>query len=320
MLGVGNQYLFQWRLQKNKFGLLSAGSDDYVMIKKYGAAWVRPHPGPFLWDAIQKSKTGGYTFTNTDNIVKKYHQQNIAILATIFPFADWDQKSRSDFAKCKVSDWDEFLPKNDIKGRDSYLPQYRCNPKDWNAYTQWVKAVVERYDGDGVNDMSGLTQPIKYWEVMNEPDLDGGERLDFYKEDATAYAELLIRTAQAIRAADSSAKILIAGAAGGDSRFLNFYRQVFQNENTLTAFDIGNVRSISNDEYQNFNVAPYKKLLAEFKLSKPIWVTEAEAIVSKDDQTNRSQTIASGKQALQLGAEKIFFTRYEYADAILEIK
>ena len=29
-----------------------------------------------------------------------------------------------------------------------------------------------RYDGDGSNDMPGLTKPIIYWDVMNEPEFD----------------------------------------------------------------------------------------------------------------------------------------------------
>ncbi|MDO8886166.1 hypothetical protein, partial [Candidatus Oleimmundimicrobium sp.] len=160
--------------------------------------------------------------------------------------------------------------------------------------------------------------PIKYWEVMNEPDLsgpeeeEGHERLDFYKQDAKAYQELLIKTSEAIRGADPEAKILIAGAAGGNDRFLNFYREVFENENVISAFDIANVHCISNDNYQSFNVELYKEMLQEFGINKPIWVTEAEAIISDDIDINATQVLQSTKKALELGAEKIFFTRYDF--------
>ncbi|MGQ9576341.1 MAG: hypothetical protein ACUVUC_13585 [Thermoguttaceae bacterium] len=36
------------------------------------------------------------------------------------------------------------------------------------AYIRFVKAVVERYDGDGVDDMTGLNVPIRYWQFENE--------------------------------------------------------------------------------------------------------------------------------------------------------
>jgi len=298
-------------LLANKFGFLSGGEKDTDFIKSVGAGWVRPD-SPFLWDSMQKSKTSDIDFSKTDALVSKYQEKDLAILATIWPFADWDQKTKTNWSKCQVSSSDENLPQNNKKGRDSYLPLYRCNPSDWNLYLSWVKAVVERYDGDGIGDMPDLKIPIKYWEIMNEPDLEGNDTLDFYKEGAAAYTQLLIKTSQAIREADSEAKILIAGAAGGSDRFLNFYKTVFSNPQAQSAFDIGNVHCISNDSFQSFNVEPYKKLLLKYKLEKPIWVTEAEAMVSSNPDANASQTFSSTKKALSLGTERIFFTRYEF--------
>lgn len=297
----------------NKFGFLGGGPDAEGMIKKRGALWARPHPGPFLWERMQESAKASISFGETDKEVKDIQQTGLGILATLWPFADWDQESRPDAAKCKVSSEDEFLPgKGAEKGRIDYLPWYRCNPNDWAAYAAWVKAAVERYDGDGTNDMPGLKIPIKYWEVMNEPDLDGGDRLDFYNEDADAYVELLIQTAEAIKEADPEAKILVAGAAGGDDRFLNFYRTVFQNKEAVAAFDIGNVHCISNDNYDSFNVEPYKEMLQEFGINKPIWVTEAQALLSDDPDINATLTLNAVKKALALKAGRIFFTNYDF--------
>lgn len=42
-------------------------------------------------------------------------------------------------------------------------------PVDTPKYIRFVEAAVERYDGDGVDDMPGLTNPIRYWQVGNEP-------------------------------------------------------------------------------------------------------------------------------------------------------
>ena len=300
----------------NKFGFLSGGDESNPFVRDVGAAWIRPHPGPFLWDATQKSAASAISFTNTDKIVKAQQEQNYGTLATLWPFAEFDQKNRTDYANCQVSAKDEFLPQNDKKGRGDYLPQARCNPHDWVAYSAWIKAIVERYDGDGASDMPSLLIPIKYWEVMNEPDLTSpsglDERLKFYKQDAQAYAELLVKTAKAIHEADSEAKILIAGAAGGNSEFLGFYREVFQNKEALSSFDIANVHCISNDQLESFNVEPYKNMLQEFSIAKPIWVTEAEAIISSDPSANATQTKKSTQKAIELGAEKIFFTRYDF--------
>lgn len=303
----------------NKFGFLSAGEDDYKQIYGYGAKWARPHPGPFLWDSMQSESGAAFDFTLADDAVKKYEKKKIAVLATLWPFADWDQLAGADPASCAVSENDQFLAdareEEGKGGGDSYLPLYRCKPTDWAAYENWVKAVVERYDGDRKGDMPGLKIPIRYWEVMNEPDLEGENTLDFWKGNASDYVELLTRTHTAVKEADPSAKVLIAGAAGGSDEFLNFYRGVFQDETARNSFDIANVHCISNDSYESFNVEPYKNMLAEFNLDgKPVWVTEAEAIVSEDAAANYSQTYASVRSALAFGARKIFFTRYGFPD------
>lgn len=41
-------------------------------------------------------------------------------------------------------------------------------------YVRFIKETVERYDGDGINDMSGLKNPVKYWQVENEPTFNPG--------------------------------------------------------------------------------------------------------------------------------------------------
>lgn len=302
---------------ENKFGFLGAGDVESVsQVKEYGAVWVRPHPGPFLWDAMQKESNEKISFENTDVLVQAAGKAQVGILATLWPFADFDQQAKDDLEKCKVSANDEFLSQNDKKGRGDYLPPYRCNPQDWTKYEDWVKAVVKRYDGDGISDMPDLKIPIKYYEVANEPDLSGtpDDRLDFYKEDAAGYGTLLVKTATAIHQADSDSKVLIAGAAGGNEEFLNFYRQVFQNKETLSAFDIGNVHCISNDQNNDFNVSLYKKMLEEFGLTPDIWVTEAENMKGTTLQENADLTKQSTQGAISAGAKKIFYTRYNFED------
>jgi len=306
----------------NKFGFLGGGQDkDNPFVGNAGGAWVRPHPGPFLWDAMQKSGNGKIDFSQTDDTVINQQAQNYGTLVTLWPFAEWDQQSVNNYAKCAVSSRDEFLSQNDKKGRGDYLPLHRCNPASWENFKEWVSAVVERYDGDGTDDMPNLKIPVKYWEVMNEPDLSYGnnapdsDRLTFYKEGPKEYAKLLIETSKVIRSADSEAKILIAGAAGADERFLNFYRQALSVSGAGEAFDIGNVHCISNDHRTNdFNVGAYEKILSSLGISKPIWVTEAESFNGKTAEENYEMTKRSTAGAISAGAEKIFYTRYSFDD------
>lgn len=286
----------------NQFGfLVGADTDEFEFIEAVDARWARPHPGPFVWDNMQSSRNADITFESTDRYVRAAQKQQVHILATLWPYAEWDQ---SDQANCFHSD--EF---------SQTLGEYRCNPQHWAAYRRWVKAVVERYDGDGQDDMSGLKMPIRNWEINNEPDLRPVEAdgLQFYMEGPNSYAKLLRLTAKAIRTTDPKARVVLAGAAGGDDQFLDFYRALFRETNAEDFFDIANIHCISSGDIDTFNVAAYQAMLAEFNITQPIWVTEAESFVSEDPDLNAAQLRYSVQQVLNLGVKKIFFTSTNFS-------
>src|SRR5574340_667881 len=80
---------------------------------------------------------------------------------------------------------------------NSYLP------KDEQKYIAFVKATVERYDGDGVDDMPGLANPIKYWQVGNEP-----------HSSRPGFADLQRITYTAIKEVCADCTVLIGGVPG----------------------------------------------------------------------------------------------------------
>ncbi|MCK4352117.1 T9SS type A sorting domain-containing protein [candidate division WOR-3 bacterium] len=87
------------------------------------------------------------------------------------------------------------------------------NPNNYWGY--FIYNVVERYDGDGINDMPGLIYPIKYWEIWNEPNsIYGWIYPDWYYDiyDVTALCSLYVRLCevayQAAKAADPDANLL----------------------------------------------------------------------------------------------------------------
>lgn len=81
-----------------------------------------------------------------------------------------------------------------------------------NDYYQYVYAIVERYDGDGKDDMPGLLRPVRYFEVGNE--------VDYYWPDSESNAGMtpteyvtkrLIPAYKAAKAANSSSVVMGAG-------------------------------------------------------------------------------------------------------------
>ncbi len=119
---------------------------------------------------------------------------------------------------------------------------------DPEAYAAFVTAAVERYDGDGLDDMPGLRWPIDHWEIDNEPDLKNlvdlrtGETDDFATPEQVAAVIRL--TARAIRAAHSDATVL----GGGFFKITNdhgrdYMAALFAQEGVLDALDVVSVHA-----------------------------------------------------------------------------
>lgn len=295
-----------------RFGFLTSSggafSSPAEKVARLGAGWMRPHPGPFVWQNMQTDEDEAILFQDTDDTVLDAQKSRVSVVATIWPYATWDQKDRQDVNSCIVND--EF---SDVLGI------YRCNPNNWELYAAWLTQLVERYDGDGIDDMPDLDNPIKYWEINNEPDLSPppgeADKLQFFVGGPRAYAELLQKSYEAIKTADPEAKVIIAGASGGNDRALQFYRDMFGQTDAESYFDIANVHCVSNDNYDSFNVEPYKTMLNEFGITKPIWVTEAETFITTDSNSNASQLLASTQKAFEWGAETIIYTDMQFNQA-----
>ena len=86
----------------SRFGELTEIRDEKMRGKDN--QWVRPHPGPFVWNQIEKSQ-GNFSWDKSDQYVVYAQEHNQTILATIWPYANWEQKSckrkkgRSPFGK-----------------------------------------------------------------------------------------------------------------------------------------------------------------------------------------------------------------------------
>ena len=105
---------------------------------------------------VLKSTTGGVlSWEEADKYVVYAQEHNLIILASIWPHANWEQKS------CKRK-----------KARSPFgkkFTKYLSKPCSMDDYKTFLLKLIDRYDGDGSNDMPGLTKPIKYWDIMNEP-------------------------------------------------------------------------------------------------------------------------------------------------------
>lgn len=164
-------------------------------------------PWIFNWNTIEKTK-GSYNWKGVDAQYKHLQKKKFKVLGVIIPFAKWDQLGRSNYNACETS----------YKEAEKIGIEYICNPNNWNAYKIFLTKLVDRYDGDGKNDMPGLKIPIRAWEVWNEPEFTG----QYYKGTARDYAHLLDVSYRAIKKEDKRSIVLNGGIASMSSSSKKF--------------------------------------------------------------------------------------------------
>jgi len=288
----------------NHFGFMPAFL-DFRSAGDSGGAFDRPYFELFQWGMIEK-EPGLFDFFETDNYVREAQSFGLHILANIQPFARWDQ------VKCHRD-----LSPPDQSG-DPRFAITKGKPCDMKAYNNFVIRLVERYDGDGIDDMPGLTYPIKHWEVMNEPEFSTGT-LIFFQGDAADYFEILKVTYEAVKYADSEAYVVQGGMAGMMDIDVNFWQEVFD-LGSADYLDIMNMHSIGHGEH--LNIPAFTQLLASNGIpDKPVWVTEVQYQQSHQTQNYSNEDFAkilarSYVFALANGIDKLFYVNIKMPPVI----
>ena len=247
-------FSFNYSYSESRFGELTEIRDKKMRGKD--GQWVRPHPGPFIWNHIEKEK-GKFTWDDADKYVIYAQEHNQTILATIWPHANWEQKS------CKRKKTRSPFGKKFTK--------YLSKPCSMDDYKTFLLQLVDRYDGDGNNDMPGLTKPIKNWDIMNEPEFKM-----FFKGSKEDFVEIFNFSSKIIKEKQKDAVIVMAGAAGMFPENKKYWKSVLPK--IKDHFDIANIHHISTPDGKcdkELWVDEFASLLKSLKINKPIWVTEA---------------------------------------------
>jgi len=161
-------------------------------------------------------------------------------------------------------------------------------------YLHFLELLVDRYDGDGNNDMPGLSDQITHWEIMNEPEFKM-----FFNGTEDEFVEIFIASSELIRAKQQNAVIVMAGAAGMHPESRKFWTSAMPKIND--SFDIANIHHITEpngDCDKDMWVGEFAKLLNKLNINKPIWVTEA--------MTGKCKAVPTYVRAFLNGAEIIF--------------
>lgn len=229
--------------------------DVYAM----GARWVRycGYEG-LVWDLVERQR-GTYDWTRYDYMFSEAYNAGLNLLVVVHAGNRWDRPELE-------------------RGR---MGLKEMMPRDMPSYLNFLKAAVERYDGDGVDDAPGAPT-VNQWEIQNEVDID------FWSDTPENYAKLLKESYAVIKKANPNATVLMAGMSHPQDwqRSYNFYFSIFKELDRLKDkpgdkyFDIINFHlyNFGNDflTIMNGHLKRIKEELAQYGYSEstPFWLTE----------------------------------------------
>lgn len=193
------------------FGLeyaMLGGADRIIhYFSPIGARWAKINAagvGPLSWGSIEPAppKDGVHTYRweRVDKAVLRCQKAGFVNLTVVLgpSGSKWGAKPTS---------------QKNLDGMVPHSPPKEGRLDDYGAY---VNAFVERYDGDGIEDMPGLIEPVLHYEITSEAHHQG------YWQSGTVedYIRLMRTSYRAVKKANSKAKVILTGIWIGPPYFL----------------------------------------------------------------------------------------------------
>jgi len=205
-----------------------------------------------------------------------------------------------------------------LSARGNTLPNSWL-PADPEAYREYVRAVVERYDGDGRDDAPG-SPVVRYWQIDNEPNL-------VRQGTPEQYAQVARMTYEAARVASENCRIVLGGVGGGPEpsgpgssieAFRRFYVPVLR-ELDGRGFDVFDFHWYggATGDYRRFGEV-YREVrdaLDRFGFRQAeIWVTEMSSYSGQprgmpyqSEEQQAADLVKRYVYPLSLGVKKVFW-------------
>jgi hypothetical protein len=263
---LSNNKCWDARPEHNEIGIQIYGSSgqnepDSRVLQNTHSAWIR---NTVFWPAIEPIDLNPdqYLWHEADAALQAAKDNCINMIVTL-----------------------DFTPSWAWTGGDRSPIQSDLLPE----YAEFVRAMVERYDGDGEDDAPG-GMVVNYWEFYNEPDFGPSAHGGGWGEFGAAYAEMLKTIYPEVHGANPNANVVLGGLAynyfttEGGLFIREFLDDVLEADGGKY-FDIMNVHHYpfprdrrnwtdSNSSGLVQKVADINKKLAAHKLVKPLMITE----------------------------------------------
>jgi hypothetical protein len=201
-------------------------------------------------------------------------------------------------------------------------------PEYLENYRDFVRQIVERYDGDGVSDAPFVNEikNIKYYQIENEPGKKPNKWSVFWEGTAADYAALFLVAHSVIKEADAGAKVALSGFTHVAIKYylekdMSFISEVLR---------IIHEKDVDFDIFDYHSYKNYKTFIKTTKFTgKPVWVTETSVNKNQMDpnytveEYNRfvaKDIVKRYSTMFFRGAKKVFWVNFsDKEDAIWTI-
>jgi hypothetical protein len=216
---------YPWFMQQMGFNASDYWNWVDSHFQNLGAHWTRSNT-QLIWDLIEPNLNGIYNWdiiTNPDSVITNVY----------------DSPADVNWLGCI------HVPNSSVRNVLNY-------PTEWQNF---LKAVVERYNGDGVNDLNGFVN-AKYWQIGNEI----GGILNSYS--LTEYAQIVALSESAIHSVDPTAKICLVASTQASTPDVFLVNTIIELSNLGVQFDVIDVHHWGNSINYKMTALPlYRTVL-----------------------------------------------------------
>ena len=182
----------------------SPGARDRELVdafcEKVAIRWV--NFARVEWRVVERKppQNGRHTYdwSDLDGAVRAWQRNGVHAMMSLRFYSPWATAPKNDGQFVYLKGPAKWLA---LSGAD-YLPK----PEHMKDLREYVRSLVQRYDGDGVNDMPGLLFPVLHYQVGNEYSNEL-----FWAGTVQQYGRLLREFAGAARSASADVKIILSG-------------------------------------------------------------------------------------------------------------
>ena len=210
----------------------------------------------FEWGFAQERKNAPYDFTRTDRVVSNAAAHGIDVLPIVTLAPTWARRFKD----------------------HAHSP-----PKHLRDYGLYIRALVQRYGRTGTFwDENPLLprNPIRKWQIWNEPHLVWQFPLPPGDDYAQPYGDMLRMANLAIKPLDPGAKVVLGGLT---NRSWEVLEHLYEKGGIKDAFDVAAIHPYTTTPKGVVElVKRFRKVMRRHgDASKPIWVTELGLPASK---------------------------------------